>query len=176
MKRVREKFDDNWRTPIYLFSFLDNIFDFKLDPCASATIEGQKMLPIPYKLTEDDDGLNQDWHNSSTFINPPESKIMDWVLRVTKEVERRIKIIGYDNMKPIVMLLPSTPHKDWFFILNKYYVHFIFFPHPITLDNGKRKNCMIAYFANASTRRKMIGMIGSSSLYVNQVSGHVINI
>jgi len=105
---------DEWYTPQDFYQKLDSEFSFTLDPCATA--ENAKTETF---FTIDDDGLTKDWHGHSVFINPPYSKIKDWVKKCAEEAK-----------KPgtrCVMLIPSRTDTRWFheFIYNKAEVRFL---------------------------------------------------
>lgn len=105
-----------WATPSELFSKLNRLFHFTLDPCA---------LPHNAKCakyyTPHDDGLRQDWGGEIVFCNPPYGKhITDWVRKCSEE-----------SMKPdtvVVALLPARTDTRWFHdhIYNKVKaIHFV---------------------------------------------------
>jgi len=57
---------NEWSTPQKLFDYLDNIFDFTLDPCCTKdTAKCSKFY------TDKEDGLSQSWENEIVFMNPP---------------------------------------------------------------------------------------------------------
>jgi site-specific DNA-methyltransferase (adenine-specific) len=67
--------NDDYRTPHWLWSDLNEEFKFTLDPCASA-------VPLASWLTNytiEDDGLRQSWQGYRVFINPPYSNVAGWV-------------------------------------------------------------------------------------------------
>ena len=63
---------DKWMTPKTLYDELDNEFHFNFDPC-----------PIEWK-EGDADGLTVEW-GSSTFCNPPYSKVAAWIEKAYNE-------------------------------------------------------------------------------------------
>lgn len=71
---------DEWSTPIDFFEKLNDEFNFTLDPCCSA--ENHKCSKY---FTIEDDGLKQDWTGHTVFVNPPYSKIAQWVEKAWKE-------------------------------------------------------------------------------------------
>ena len=66
-KRFFSSSDQTWATPPAFFKRLDDVFHFKLDPCASS-----KTAKCAKFFTKEDDGLKQDWATiGNTFVNPP---------------------------------------------------------------------------------------------------------
>lgn len=88
-----------WYTPQYIFDYLNRIYNFDLDPCAT---------PLSAKcdkyFTKEENGLIQDWNNHNVFCNPPYNRgIKDWI-------EKGSKIVG----GICVMLIPArTDTKYW---------------------------------------------------------------
>jgi site-specific DNA-methyltransferase (adenine-specific) len=82
---------DNWSTPIDVLEELDQELKFNFDPC-------------PLNENPSFDGLSLEW-GTSTFVNPPYSKIKDWCKKAYEEAQKG---------KTIVMLIPSrTDTKYW---------------------------------------------------------------
>ncbi len=79
---------DNWSTPKDVYEALDAEFHFNDDPC-------------PLNGTG---GLERPW-GSSTFCNPPYSKIKDWVKKAWDESQ-----LG----KTVVLLIPSRTDTRYF--------------------------------------------------------------
>lgn len=72
---------NEWTTPDDLYSKLDRVFNFTLDPCA--THENHKCDKY---FTIEDNGLAQSWANESVFMNPPYAReIKDWIAKAYKE-------------------------------------------------------------------------------------------
>ena len=65
---------DEYETPPWLFSMLDKMFAFTLDPAAS---DSSHVCPRYY--TAADDGLSRSWEGETWFINPPYSKARLWI-------------------------------------------------------------------------------------------------
>jgi phage N-6-adenine-methyltransferase len=74
---------DKWQTPPELYGTLNTEFHFNYDPC-----------PIDWK-EGDADGLTTEW-GTSTFCNPPYSKVAKWIEKAHKE---------WKKGKTIVMLI-----------------------------------------------------------------------
>ena len=71
---------NEWTTPQFLFDYLDSIYNFELDPCA--THENHKCDKY---FTKEDDGLKQNWYGN-VFINPPYAReIKHWVKKAHDE-------------------------------------------------------------------------------------------
>lgn len=94
---------DEWETPPEIFDPLDAEFDFDLDPCASAD-----NLKCQIYFDEAQDGLRKLWAElgyKSAFINPPFSKLKDWIEKCAYESSKGMTC---------VMLIPSrTDTKAW---------------------------------------------------------------
>ena len=83
--------NDNWKTPSHVYEGLNKEFNFNFDPC-------------PLNENPEFDGLQIEW-GSSTFVNPPYSKISDWCKKAYEEALKG---------KLIVMLIPSrTDTRYW---------------------------------------------------------------
>lgn len=90
-------------TPLELYNKLNNIFNFKLDPCTTKS----NPLRTEYYFTTKEDGLKKTWE-WNTFINPPFGKnVLQWILKVREESG-----LYPDNY--YVMLLPSRTDTKWF--------------------------------------------------------------
>ncbi len=81
---------DNWSTPVDVYVALDAEFHFQYDPCP---LGGYGAV----------DGLRIDWAQRN-FVNPPYSKIKDWVKKAYEEA-----LLG----KTVVMLIPSRTDTRW---------------------------------------------------------------
>lgn len=74
---------DKWSTPPHIYNPLHDEFKFTYDPC-----------PITWK-EGDPDGLSTDW-GTSTFVNPPYSKVAKWIEKAHDE---------WKKGKTVVMLI-----------------------------------------------------------------------
>jgi phage N-6-adenine-methyltransferase len=74
---------DKWQTPAELYNKLNSEFNFNFDPC-----------PIDWEQG-DPDGLAIEW-GSSTFVNPPYSKVALWIKKSHEE---------WKKGKTVVMLI-----------------------------------------------------------------------
>ena len=91
---------DEWGTPTDFFNKLDVVYDFTLDPCATA--ENTKCKKF---YTIEENGLEKDWEGETVFVNPPYSKIKDWVIKAYTE--------GQKLNTTVVMLIPSRTDTRW---------------------------------------------------------------
>ena len=91
---------DNYSTPDWILDTFENYFD----PCP---------------LSEDPkiNGLEIDWKDK-TFVNPPYSKPMPWVLKAIEESKKG---------KRIVMLLKMDTSTRWYAKLHEAKAHFLWF-------------------------------------------------
>ncbi len=75
---------DDWGTPRLLFSILDGIFHFTLDPCSS---DGNNLCEKHY--TREDSGLEHSWQGETVFMNPPYGKDIGlWTSKALAESRR----------------------------------------------------------------------------------------
>ena len=77
---------DKWQTPTELYNKLNSEFNFNFDPC-----------PIEWEQG-DPDGLAIEW-GSSTFVNPPYSKVALWIKKSHEE---------WKKGKTVVMLINAV--------------------------------------------------------------------
>lgn len=68
-----KKDHDKWATPPKVYEALDNEFGFDMDPC-----------PIDWAPETHANGLGIPW-GTSTFVNPPYSKVSDWYKKAHEE-------------------------------------------------------------------------------------------
>lgn len=88
---------DNWATPQEFFDKLNSVFEFTLDPCASA-----KNAKAPKYYTAEDDGLAQNWDGERVFMNPPYGRgIGDWVKKAS------------ETKGLVVCLVPARTDTKW---------------------------------------------------------------
>lgn len=106
---------DEWGTPKSVYDKLNQEFDFDSDPC-----------PLEPNM----EGLKAEIWGKRVFVNPPYSKISQWVKR------------GYDHAKKgnlVVMLIPSRTDTRWFhdYVMKSKEIRFI----KGRLRFGNAKNC-----------------------------------
>ena len=95
---------DSWRTPPWLFAWLDERFEFDVDLAAD---DDNALCGMHY--TQETDGLSQPWYVPGIahrgFLNPPYSDIDPWVEKLIVE-----KAAGFLT----VMICPSPNGEDRF--------------------------------------------------------------
>lgn len=88
---------DDWATPQRFFDELHAIFNFTLDPCASA--DNHKCDKY---YTLEDDGLSQPWDGERVFMNPPYGReIADWMRKAS------------EAKALVVCLVPARTDTQW---------------------------------------------------------------
>lgn len=94
---------DSWSTPQYLFDYLNSIFGFDVDLCAS-----KENAKCGNYLDEEINSLNQNWINYGEvgFCNPPYSNIKPWI-------EKAFYSATHSNFKT-VLLIP-TPNGESYY-------------------------------------------------------------
>lgn len=117
---------DEWATPKDLFNKLNAVYNFTLDPCATA--ENRKCWKY---FDENDDGLTQDWSNEVVFVNPPYSNVAGWVAKCYNE--------SLNNKAICVLLIPARTDTKWFhkYCLNADLIQFV--KGRVKFDNGAAK-------------------------------------
>jgi hypothetical protein len=75
---------DKWQTPPELYNKLNSEFNFNFDPC-----------PIDWEQG-DPDGLAIEW-GSSTFVNPPYSKVALWIKKSHEEWKKGKNVVMLIN-------------------------------------------------------------------------------
>lgn len=91
---------DEWRTPRWLFEWLDERFGFEIDLAAS----DEDMLCYS-RFTKDDDALRSIWRANGKvgFVNPPYSDIDPWLVKAVEEARK-----GFTT----VFLIPAPNGED----------------------------------------------------------------
>jgi site-specific DNA-methyltransferase (adenine-specific) len=93
---------NDWRTPRYIFDYLNDIYKFTLDPCAS---DDNNLCDKYYTL--EDDGLSKSWAGETVFMNPPYGReISKWVKKAFDETN--------DYGATVICLLPARTCPAWF--------------------------------------------------------------
>jgi phage N-6-adenine-methyltransferase len=90
---------DVWVTPAWLFTALEREFHFTLDPCCD--IHNAQCETF---FTETDNGLMRDWGRHTVFMNPPHSKLGQWV--------RKAFNASHDGAL-VVCLVPARTDTFW---------------------------------------------------------------
>lgn len=105
---------DEYSTPQHIYDALNNEFNFTLDPCA--TNENHKVSKF---YTKYQDGLKISWGGEIVFVNPPYSKIGEWVKKSYFESLKKNTIV--------VLLIPARTDTKYFhdYIYNRSEIRFI---------------------------------------------------
>jgi len=90
---------ESWQTPVDIFKSLNREFEFTGDVAA----DHHNALTHDY-FTEVDSAFDNDWFSSS-WCNPPYSKIQPWIDKAK---------IEHEKGKTIVMLVPADTSVKWF--------------------------------------------------------------
>lgn len=73
---------DEWETPNELVAWLAQSFAFTLDPCCTpGTAKAARFF------TREDDGLAQSWAGERVWMNPPYSKVGDWMRKAYESAQ-----------------------------------------------------------------------------------------
>ena len=90
----------HWETPPEVFGPLDAEFHFTLDPCCTVATAKCKQY-----ITEEKDGLGQDWGTERVFMNPPYGReVYAWTKKARESAERGALVVG---------LLPASTDLAW---------------------------------------------------------------
>tara|TARA_R110000824_G_scaffold2613_6_gene12111 strand:- start:1061 stop:1558 length:498 start_codon:yes stop_codon:yes gene_type:complete len=91
-----------WETPQDFYERLNSVFDFDLDPCATAATAKCKDY-----FTENVDGLIRSWAGKKVFMNPPYGRALKkWIKKAYEEGEK--------PRTTVVCLIPArTDTKYW---------------------------------------------------------------
>ncbi len=111
---------DRWRTPDWLFDYVDRLFDFDIDLAAD-----DENTKCETWYSEEVDALNHRWHQSTSkkgWCNPPYSDITPWLEKAWEEARA-----GFTT----VLLVP-TPNGE-----NHYRDHVFHKASEIIFINGR---------------------------------------
>ncbi len=86
--------------------------------------------PCPLNSTPNFDGLSIDW-KEKTYVNPPYSKPLDWVIKAIEE---------HKKGKTIVMLLRMDTSTRWFKLLQEEGATFLWVNGRLRFRTGKPAN------------------------------------
>jgi len=91
---------DLWETPQVFFDGLNMEFGFNLDPCATA-----ENAKCDFFYTKEQDGLKQDWKQSTVFMNPPYGR----------EIKHWMKKAYESSLQgaTVVCLVPARTDTNW---------------------------------------------------------------
>lgn len=91
---------EEWETPQYVFSILNDEFNFQIDVCATSENAKCKLF-----FTKQSDGLKQEWSPYRCWMNPPYGKnISNWMKKAYLESRRGALV---------VCLIPSRTDTRW---------------------------------------------------------------
>ena len=77
--------NDLFNTPDYLFSQLNDIYDFTVD---AACMSNNKKTDKGFCVDQGMDGLKSSWRGHRVFCNPPFSQKKEWIQKAIGEVEQ----------------------------------------------------------------------------------------
>lgn len=79
------KVNDNWRTPQWLFDWLNDSYNFDIDICAC-----KESAKVNNFFGEDDDALKHNWfeYGNVGFCNPPYSNRGLWISQAVAEAQK----------------------------------------------------------------------------------------
>ncbi len=100
MKVMTSSKSDKYGTPVGLFRELEHEFQFTVDVCAT-----EENAKCPKYFTPAQNGLTQSWEGERVFMNPPYSKIKQWIEKAWLEK---------DKADLIVALVPARTDTRWF--------------------------------------------------------------
>lgn len=107
IKQMVSSKTNEWATPRKLFEYLDSLYHFTLDPCA--TDENHKCDKY---YTLKDDGLSKSWDNEVVFMNPPYGgHTKDWLVKAKESAERGATVV--------CLIVSSTDRSYWHDIIYK---------------------------------------------------------
>ena len=90
----------DWETPEWLFSALNEEFEFTLDVCATDETAKCKKYYTPIQ-----NGLAQDWTDERCFMNPPYGReIVKWMSKAYSESKKGATV---------VCVVPVRPDAKW---------------------------------------------------------------
>lgn len=91
---------DDWSTDQDIFDYLNAVFQFTLDPCAS-----EQNHKCERYYTVEQDGLLQSWQGERVFMNPPYGRaIYEWMRKAYQEAR---------GGALIVCLVPARTDTKW---------------------------------------------------------------
>jgi len=108
LRVMYSKDSDEWATPVELYDWLNQTFQFTLDPCA--TDENHKTSRY---FTIAGNGLSQSWANERVFMNPPYSEVKLWM--------EKAYLSAQNGGASVVCLVAARTDTRWWqdWVLNK---------------------------------------------------------
>ncbi len=121
--RVRQimtssKSDEHY-TPAWIWKAALEVFGvevFDLDPCSNSKTEPN--VPAKQVFTKDEDGLSQEWHAETLWMNHPYSESAAWINKLCTEYES-------GRTKEAIALIKIDPSTQWFQKLKHYPICFL---------------------------------------------------
>ncbi len=99
---------NEWATPQKLFDYLNNIFHFTLDPCATSINAKCRKF-----YTQEDDGLSKEWKQEIVFMNPPYGGFTkQWLIKAVHEVKEHYALV-------VCLIVSSTDRSYWHEVIDK---------------------------------------------------------
>jgi site-specific DNA-methyltransferase (adenine-specific) len=175
-------------TPQWLFDFLDKIFDFKIDVCA--TKKNKKCKKFYSRLKSN--SFKKKWGPGNCFCNPPYGNpqnpcrndcnkitcenrgfhleeywpgIVDWAKRAKKQAKK------FNNKNNIVLLVPARTETEWFQIIWKYADVICFVKGRLCFNNQKNVApfpSVIAIFGKPLKKSKLKELSKIGAVIVNK--------
>lgn len=106
IKQMVSSKTNEWATPRKLFEYLDSLYHFTLDPCA--TDENHKCDKY---YTLKDDGLSKSWDNEVVFMNPPYGgHTRDWLQKAFEQTKK--------GTTTVCLIVSATDRSYWHDIIN----------------------------------------------------------
>jgi site-specific DNA-methyltransferase (adenine-specific) len=129
--------NDDWATPDWLFTLLNEEFHFTLD--AAASPHNTKVARF---FAREHDALKQSWAGECVWLNPPFSKSVTglWVRKAHEESQKNATV---------VMLLPAWTHSDWYHQFCLAHAELRFVQGWVPFKGKRRSNtqvCIVAIF------------------------------
>lgn len=107
IKQMVSSKTNEWYTPHAFYNYLDSIYNFTLDPCA--TDDNHKCDKY---YTIKDDGLSKSWAGETVFMNPPYGgHTRDWLEKA--EGER------HNGTTTVCLIVSSTDRTYWHDVIAK---------------------------------------------------------
>lgn len=149
---------NNWRTPAYIFNYLDQLFHFTTDVAASS----DNHLCDRY-FTEADNALVKEW-GEVNYCNPPYDDIKPWVVKAIEQMNQG---------KITVMLIPADTSVGWFKLAFDHCSSAVFLTGRIAFINadtgkavsGNNKGSVVFVFNPHSNKPRSVNLIDRDSLH-----------
>jgi len=150
---MKEKQNDRYNTPDFVFEQLNSIYNFTLDACAS-----HNSNKCSKYFTIEDNSLLKSWGKDRVFCNPPFSRKDEFVLKAVSEIKKGCPIIVM--ILPLNSLSSAVVYDE---IVGKFHYEVlrqrISFLDDITKKpvTGNPTGTFIVYFKNPIRTKKLTG-------------------